>query len=292
MFFSVNAFHTTALTNKVVIANRVYDKVNLMGNGVFDAVHLRKRVLSEQEVLDIETKEIYGIDSIFVANFEGNLEAGNYTSLSKPISKWRVRRKKVGSFTPNLLKDLDVSNTSYIDYLQANRTSYEYQISPVSSDGTEGVPLLTITESDFFGWFLCSIDNQTVYKFDMSIESESIALNMDRKLFEGFTKYPVTRTGKRKYHSGGLKTMPYKFHKGGIYEWYALPYSVAHNRTDNDLLREVEDFISNGEPKILKNTSGDLFKVQTSEFSYQYMDVYDEQPYTIDFKWTQVGDGE
>lgn len=279
MFFSLNAFHTSAATNKVVIANRPYNKISLIGNGVFDGVHAKKRVLSDQEILDIETQEVFGVDTVFVANFEGNLEAGNYTTVSKPITKWRVRRKKVGNFTPKLLSELDVSFANYTDNLQANRTDYEYQVSPLASDGTEGAPITSILQSDFFGWYLCSLDNQTVYKFDMNFESDSIALNMDVAVFQGFTQYPTTRTGKRKYRSGGLTTMPYHINGQEI-------------TINNGLLRQVEEFVSNGETKLLKNTSGDIFKVQTSEFSYKYMDVYDEQPYTINFKWTQVGDGE
>jgi hypothetical protein len=72
-----------------------------------------------------------------------------------------------------------------------------------------------------------------------------------------------------------------------------MPYgSSGEMEINNELLRLVEEFISNGETKLLKNTSGDTFKVQTSDFSYQYMDTISEQPYTINFRWTQVGDDE
>jgi hypothetical protein len=292
LFLSLSAFNTSAATNKVVIANRTYPKVNLIGNGVFDGVHLRSKSLDDSMILNITTQEVFGVDSIFLANFEGNLEAGNYTTVSKPITKWRVRRKLVGNFTPKLLGDVDSSVVTYTDYLQANKTSYEYQLSSVADDGTEGAPITSIAESDFFGWCICSTDNQTIYKFDMEVQSDSVVLNMDVKVFEGFTQYPTTRTGKRKYRTGGLKTIPYHYSSGGISNWYVTPYSSGGTTIDNTLLREIETFISNGQPKLLKNTSGDLFKVETSDFSYQYMDKIGEQPYTIYFKWTQVGDGE
>jgi hypothetical protein len=276
-----------------VIANRNYDKVSLIGSGVFDAVHVKNKLLSDDDILDLDTVEYFGTDSVFLANFEGNFEAGNYSSFSKPITKWRIRRRKFGRFTPVLLSEFAVSSTEYIDYLQANRTNYEYQVSPVSDDGTEGAPIITINQSDFFGWYLCSLDNETIYKFDLNIESDSIVLNMDTKLFEGFTKYPIMRQGKRKFHSGGLRTMPYRISVGGLSGWYEMPYgSSGEMEINNELLRLVEEFISNGETKLLKNTSGDIFKVQTSDFTYQYMDTISEQPYTINFRWTQVGDDE
>jgi hypothetical protein len=293
LFFGLNAFHSSYVSNKVVIANRSYNKVSLIGNGIFDAVHVKNAILSDSDIIELNTAETFGTQTVFLANFEGNLEAGNYTTVSKPITKWRIRRRRLGDFSNTILDDLDVTTVTYTDYLQANRTNYEYQVSPVSDDGTEGAPIISINQSDFFGWYLCSLDNETIYKFDMNIESDSIVLNMDTKLFEGFTEYPVMRKGKRKYRSGGLRTIPYRISVGGLAGWYETPYgSSGEMEINNELLRLVEDFISNGEPKILKNTSGDIFKVQTNGFSYQYMDTISEQPYTISFQWVQVGDGE
>nr|WP_156736271.1 hypothetical protein [Mycobacterium sp. E3298] len=296
LFFSLNAFNASTTSNKVIMSNRVYSKVSLIGNGVYDGLHVKNYIFSDDKFLDLNSEDYFGAGSVFLANFEGNLEAGNYTSLSKTISKWRIRRKRKDKFSSTVLADIPSTSVAFADYLQANRTEYEYQVSPVAEDGTEGAPVISMCTSDFFGWYLCSLDNETIYKFDMNLESESIALNLDMKLFEGFTKYPVARFGKRKYHSGGLKTIPYRLiHQSkGLTGWYFAPYEADSTelKIDHILLEKLEEFITNGEPKILKNTGGDMFKVQTSNFSYQYMDTTTEQPFTISFQFTQVGDGE
>jgi hypothetical protein len=277
LFLSVDLLSTTPLKNFVQIPKRSYDKVSLVGQGVFDGFHLRNTAMTNQDVLNITTEEIFGTYTVFLANFENTLSAGNYISLQDPIVSWRIKRNLIGKFTPSTLAELSASKTTYIDATQANRKSYEYQVVPITAAGKEGSPLTTIAESDFYGWFLSDEHGEKVYKFDMNIESESITLNTDIKLFEGYTQFPIQRSGKRKYRSGGLSTMPYS-------------YNGSELSFTNETLREIESFISDEKDKILKNTSGDIFKVQTSEFSYQYMDTIDVQPYTINFKWVQVGD--
>lgn len=276
MFLS-DILTTTPVTKFVQFPKRTYDRVNIKGVVAFDGLHLRNKELTNQEVLDIVTEETFGSFTIFLANFEDTLAAGNYASVNDPIVKWKVMRRPVSSFAPILLNELGADQTTYVDYTQANHKNYEYQVIPITTTGKEGSPLTSIAQSDFYGWFLTDEDSTKIYKFDMEIESESIALNVDIKLFEGYSQFPIQRTGKRKYRTGGLSTIPYT-------------YNGASVHFTSDTLREIEAFISDGTTKILKNTSGDLFRVQTSDFSYKYMDNVQVQPYTISFKWTQVGD--
>jgi len=276
LFLSINALPVAALTNRVYIPKRTYNKVALLGPAEFDSVHIRNQVLTNQQIIDSNQAETFDTHTIFLANFEDTLAAGNYVSLENPIVKWRVKRKLLGNFKPIVLQELDAEQTSYVDFTQSNKREYEYQVIPITADGTEGSPLTTLTSSDFFGWFLCDEHNTTVYKFDLNVVTDAIVFTTDVSLFEGYTKYPIQREGKRRYHSGSLTTVPYSYRDSEI-------------RIDNSMLREIEEFITDGKTKILKNSSGDVFKVQTSEFSYQYMDTTIEQAYTISFKWIEVG---
>jgi hypothetical protein len=69
-----------------------------------------------------------------------------------------------------------------------------------------------------------------------------------------------------------------------------MPYTWNGNDIDMSfsLLKEIEDFVSDGQTKILKSTKGDIWKVKTSDFDYKYMDNIGEQPYTISFKFKEV----
>lgn len=279
MFLSLDVLSANTFTNTFLIPRRTYDGVSLYGKATFDNVHLQNIVIPDEEILNISVEDTYGLNTIFLANFEDNLEMGNIAGVTSPIVQWRIKRRALDAFTPKLVANIDASESTFTDYLQANQKDYEYLIIPVAQDGTEGVSIATIAKSDFYSWFVCSEDNEQVYKFDLNVESEAIALNLDQKLFETFSVYPVMRTGKRKYRTGGLTTIPFAMNGNEFV-------------VNNQVLKDTESFLSDGEVKILKNPSGDLFRVKISDISYKYMDGIIGSPFTISFKWTQVGDGE
>lgn len=275
MFFGINVIPLDFFSNAFYIPKKSYSSITFLGNTKVDAAYLYKKEMSEDEIKNKITEQYFGVDSIYVANFEGNLQAGNYTENVNPITKFRVKRKKIGNFTPVTLGDIDRGTSEFIDYSQANGQDYEYQLLPIDSTGVVGLPITTQVKSSFFGWFLISLDNSKIYKFDMMNETDNIVLNKDETTFETYTKYPVVRTGKRKYHNGGIRTMPYTWNGNDIDMSFSL-------------LKEIEDFVSDGQTKILKSTKGDIWKVKTSDFDYKYMDNIGEQPYTISFKFKEV----
>jgi len=256
---------------------KIYNIFEVRGNSTIDNLHLKNIEVLDADIISSTTEEIYGVDTLLLANFENTLRAGNYLALSKPIDKWVIKRKKVGEFSVKTLGSVDSTTFEYTDYSQGNKQQYEYQVYPVDIDGTEGLAITTITSSDFYGWFLSDLNNTVVYKFDMEVNSDSIAINIDKKMYENFTKYPVFRTGKRKYHSGGLETIPYELNGVDI-------------NISLELLKLLEDFINNEDTKVLRNSKGEIFYVQTSDFNYKYMDNIAEQPYTISFKFTEVAE--
>ena len=57
----------------------------------------------------------------------------------------------------------------------------------------------------------------------------------------------------------------------------------------------LKTFINNEETKILRNGSGQVMEVYTSNFNFKYYDQIvenNQQPYTITFEYIQVGSGE
>lgn len=276
MFFGIDIFGLNKFSSAFYIPKKSYKSVKFLGNTIIDAVHIRNKILTNDEIEVIINEEYWGENSLLLANFDGDLQAGNYKESVNPITNWIVKRKKYNSFTPVKLATLNREINEYIDYTQANNTDYEYQLYPVFSTGIIGSAMTTNAKSGFFGWILSTLDGSTIYKFDMELESDVVSLNTSVKVFDNHTKYPVVVKGKRMYHSGGLKTIPYA--------WNGNDITFNHS-----LLEEIETFISNGDEKLLKNTKGDIWRVQTSDFNYKYMDTIADQPFTITFKFTEVG---
>lgn len=224
-----------------------------------------------------EYKEASWVDNstLFLANFENNLNAGN---LAGEISNIRIKRiADDGSFY-NTLIDLDASETEYIDTTARNNIEYTYLLTTLDANGNEGLGVTTAGELDFWGWFLT--DGTNIYKFDAELDSGSIVTNRAISVQDGYTQYPIVSFGNRNYRTATIKTIPYTYNETS---GYSFTYS---------LLEELRTFINNEEEKYLKNTKGEIFKVITSNFNYSYNDDLAEQPFEINFDWIEVGVGE
>ena len=58
-------------------------------------------------------------------------------------------------------------------------------------------------------------------------------------------------------------------------------------------LNNLKRFINDGKMKLLKNKKQRRsIWVVTNNFSYSYMHNFIEEPYTVSFSWTEVGDGQ
>lgn len=249
-----------------------FNQVKIKGKCVVDNIHLQNQKLTKEQMKDIDTTEeqpwIY--NSIFIANFNDNLYTGNNTG-------WRLKRKRVTDTLFTTVKDFDFNTFSYIDHQVANRTDYIYAIHSLAAGG-EGLGVEGNVRTDSYGWFL--FDENNSYKFDAGykgLESGNIQVVEDVHIFNNYTKYPVFSYSPRKYKQSDLTTLPYKI----VGDEMQISVSLLH---------EIEAFINNQKPKWLKNTAGELFLVNTSNFSYKYNDSLYEQPFTISFTWTQIGD--
>jgi len=129
----------------------------------------------------------------------------------------------------------------------------------------------------FDNWILTSLDSQISYTFDMEVETDSINNEDDVNIYKNNTKYAAVRFGESRYKVGGITAIPYQLNDGDLV-------------INNDLLVAIENFIYDGEVKILKNGNGFSAKVITHGFSIKYNDKLGSQIYSISFKWVEVGE--
>jgi hypothetical protein len=275
MFLGLSAYGFSYFSDYKYYIIKGYNKITFLGNLHYDNIRLCNTEIEDTVLLTTTTEDIYDENTLFVANFENNLEGGLYAGEEKTITKWRIKRRKFGEYAFKVIGETTKDFSPYYDYTQANNQLYEYYACPVADDGIEGIAVSGMAQSNFHGWFLISRDNTIAYKFDVELNSEPIILNVDRKMYENYTPYPVFRQGQRKYHTGGLTTIPYTYNNKRI----VFNYST---------IKSIENFINNGETKVLRNTKGDVFYVQTQDFQYTIDEKVLEQPVTISFKFVEV----
>lgn len=275
MFLSIHALGVGSVKTAIP-PQQSFSSIKLYGSGYFDELHAQKVILTDEQILSINTNQVWGINTLLLANFENELEAGNLKNNDLPITHWRIKRKLPEELLYKLIAEISYSDIEsfYIDYTVKNKVEYEYLVYPVSN-GIEGNPIGGIGMSEFWGWILS--DGETTYNFDLEINSEDIRVIQDMKLFSNFSKYPAFSFGDQEYREGVLTTMPYELNGNKI--------DVSLN-----VLENLRSFINNKQTKILKNPKGEIMNVVTSDFSYKYLDQIGEQPYRISFRFTEVAE--
>lgn len=266
---------TTAIPPKTT-----YNKVKILGESYVDEMHIQNVELTDIEVINSTLQFQWGNNTIFLAHFDNNLEAGNFINSDMPITHWRISRRKVGeSLFTQLAEMVNDGTTYYIDYKASSLTDYEYAIQALSN-GIAGNMILGEMTMSFYGWMLVSQDGLTSFTFDMEVNTDNIQINRDRHQFDTYAQYPVISRGKQKFVSGKIECMPYEIINNNI-------------EITNNVLESLEAFVENGQPKILKNGSGKIFLCDTFNFSYKYKDEVTqengEQPYTISFEYVEIG---
>ena len=222
-------------------------------------------------------KEAAWIDNttVFLANFENNLNSGN---ISAEIEVIRIKRKAEDGNFYVTLDELANTTTQFIDTTARNDITYDYLLNSVDTKGNEDLGSETTGKLDFYGWFLT--DGTNIYKFDAEVKSGNITTNRAFTVLDTYQQYPTIAFGNKNYRSGSFSTVPYSYNS-------IDGYSFTYN-----LLEELRAFINNETVKYLKNTKGEIIKIMTSKFDYSYNDQTMEQIFSISFDWVEIGVGE
>lgn len=183
--FGINAFQSYSPPIRTI--NNIEIK-----NAIYDEIHIRE---ATSGIDTSNTKEDWQMDTILLAQFLNDLEAGNINNGGIQISKFAIKRRKVSEITPITLGYKDFVNNDqfvYDDYTQTN-DQYVYSIVPVGENGLEGQENSITVQSDFTGFHLVDKDSNEVLSFDQFISSEpsvSPTLNQGRVQIDTLTPYP------------------------------------------------------------------------------------------------------
>jgi hypothetical protein len=209
-------------------------KYTELKNSIVDDIHIRKET---SNVDSTSTKEPWQIDTILLAQFLGDLEAGNVSNSGLQIVKFAIKRRKTSELNSITLGYMDFVNNStvnYTDYTQAN-DDYIYSIVPIGENDLEGHPNDVSIKSDFTGIFLVDKDTSNVLAFDKMLGNGDgnieTTLNQGRVQIRTMTKYPNAFYTSEEWHAFTLSAVivPSEFERSGVeYENILNNFVRAH----------------------------------------------------------------
>jgi hypothetical protein len=283
MVFMNSAFCSSGTTmTPTPICLRSLNSIKIQ-NGEFDTLYASKEITSEPTTTIPTT---WDYDTILNAPFNGNLNAGNVDFVIEQISAVRIRRREVGSYNWMTLYEIPINvesdfNFELFDYFAKSNTTYEYAIVPIIS-GVEGNYNTNTVTSEFNGIFICEKDR--AYSTDLEAYIDTVQRNQQVVNIEPIgRKYPyVIKNGLTNYDSGTVKgffveidpvTCQIKTMEGFAYR------------------KEFNDFLVNGQPKILKDYSGRMFLISVVDKPNNNINGHRNFIITS-FNWVEIGDYE
>lgn len=252
-----------------------------MKNGIYDELHVREKT----DGIDLTTtKEDWQMDTILLARFLGELEAGNLNNRGIKINKFAIKRRKLNEINPITLGYKNFVNDNefvFDDYSQAN-DDFIYSIVPIGENGLEGQANEISVSSDFTGFHLVDRDTNDVLSFDKFIGSEpsvNFTLNQGRVQVNTLTKYPSFYYSEQNYNSFSLQAvfLPEDWERIGVnYENIVKTYVLSHK------------------PFLVKGGDGSLYVVDVHSPSKEVlMNTYKGKQYmTVTLECTEIMDYE
>lgn len=250
-------------------------------NAVFDEAFLSSDVSRFKS-----TNYKWDSDVLIFATFDSqNLEAGNIGTLGDKIQSMQLRRREVGkkdwtALTAYPIYDTDHLNFSFIDYFARGRnTKYEYSVNYILKDGTELPYISASVVSEFCGAVIS--DSTKSYHIFLDPSITSTTRNRQSSVITTLnSKYPYVFFGSSSNYDSATFSGTVIRNEDGDYWDFDGSYRYRE---------EMKDWLTNGEPKILKMEDGREWLMSVNgnvdEDCSEHIDKV-----KISFDFVQIGD--
>ncbi len=258
-----------------------YSKIQ---NGVFDHLNISKNVT---DAYNTTVPSDWNYDTIFNADFNGEISGGNVDQIAGEITEVRIKRRIKGTFDWTTIRVIPIADTSQLTFLitdniALNNTEYEYAFVPVTNN-VEGNYIIESIMSHFNGVYICDVN--TVFKFMEGVEYGASDATQKIGVFQPFNRqYPViVSNGVINYQTGSI---------GG----FILPDDFEEtgnlNRAEMVSKRKVlVDFLNNKKPKVIKDWNGNSFLCFiTGNPQTTFDNNYGMGIAKVNASWTEIGD--
>jgi hypothetical protein len=257
-----------------------YTGIKVYGANIIDHVHIKNVLLTQTEIANLQlyTAPVWDGNTILLANFANNFNAGNITGLVNPITTWVFQRRKTTETTFTTLATLPSTTTQYIDATAEPNVDYIYQV--LAKNATEiSEPLVNTLSSNFYNCVLSSLDGSEAYIFDLNLDFGGLQEVVAFQQFDGYNEFPSFSFGEMKYREGDVEAI------------LASDYSGIELIQTVDYLKAFSAFINNKQEKIFKDRKGNVLKVVTTGGVKQapLNIAIGAQPYTVNFNFKESG---
>ena len=272
-------------------------------NGNFDYINITKNLLSD---LPTSIPVEWSSNTIMNCTFD-NLQAGNLEYLSDNINRILVKRKRTdepyNESTWTTLFEIpvyDQSNLNFVvnDFTNVYGATYVYQLVPVIIQEQGGIQIEVEglgqdseeIESLFGGVFIC--DSETFVRLYAGVSYGDMQTTQITGIHQTLSgKYPIIVANSNvNYHSGSVS--------GTILnENYEQISDDSSNRVGLDRIKivkarkEVDEFLTNKKPKILKDDNGNIWLVIfVDNVNYSWYNEWGRGLGDISASWVEIGD--
>ncbi|SHO53701.1 hypothetical protein [Anaerocolumna xylanovorans] len=258
------------------IENLNYLKVR---NGAYDEVFMSKTA-------DIEYKEEsknWDYDTLFYALFQNNLFAGNVSFTADIVSAMRIKRRKSSEYNWDTLFEIPIRTNKdfaferFDKYVRGN-TDYEYSLVPIINSIEGNLSTSSIT-ANFEGFFF--IEKDTIICAMLNTELSHQRNNNGTTITTLGRQYPFNiKNGNANYTSGSLKAT--------FIDMIGCDFDIKNGWNFRE---KVDNFLTNGKPKIFKNAEGKMWMVSIIDSIPQDFSHHWQMPiHTIN--WAEIGNAE
>jgi len=200
MFTGMDFFGLDGFSENMLCVNNIYDVK--LENSVVDQVSIRTKT----DVAYSDEKEtIWNYDEILLADFLGDLEAGDIHSHGNPIISLRFMKKKTTDLTWEEIITIPYKNTvnkyQFKDFYIAGNVSYDYAMIGIGVGGVQSDWVISTIVPSFVGTFL--LDDNKNFHLSNNLKWDAITTNISMGKYEPMNaQYPITIYGSTKYKSG------------------------------------------------------------------------------------------
>jgi len=258
-----------------------YDRVTIYGSSILDKIWIRN-VLDGDYYNNIDKASDYNPefnkDTVFLAEFNNNLSAGNFSSGGEQLVSWIVTKRKIGTNINIFVGEYGSKILEIYDFLTKNNSEYIYQISPKTASKI-GQPILSDTiVAEYNGIFLIDVDAGLSINFNLNSNIGNMSAEDDKTSYKTFNKFNTISIGDKNTLKGNISGVvnSNETYCNGIMQ-------------SSDFIETIQDFVNNKSSKILKTKKGDIFNIVTSNFSRsQFLQQSKEQLDIISFDFEQI----
>ncbi|WP_313343935.1 hypothetical protein [Lacrimispora sp.] len=222
-----------------------------IASAVYDEIFATEKVIELSEE-DHTFPSVWGFDTRLHALFQGTLYGGNVSFTESIVESIRIKKKVKGDKKFKTIFEKPIrSNEDFkielIDYYEPVGT-VEYAYVPVISGG-ENNYITNRVESWFDSYFICEKDISYPMVLDTRFDKK---LTQRTNLIEllGREKPVVLKGGKIRYFSGDISCTFIELKEDGWQTHSSWEYRNG-----------IYDFLTNGQPKILKDFLGNVYMV-------------------------------